>query len=100
MDRQQLLATAALLIDGSRDEDYGPAEANFRRIAQMWSAIFDHSFTQEDVALAMVLVKIARLSWDQSKPDSWIDIAGYAALGGEISGNKLEQRSRLSSKNV
>jgi hypothetical protein len=32
----------------------------------------------------MVGVKIARLVNDPSKADSWVDIAGYAALGSEM----------------
>jgi hypothetical protein len=32
----------------------------------------------------MVGLKLARLAEDISKDDSWVDIIGYAALGGEI----------------
>jgi hypothetical protein len=32
----------------------------------------------------MALVKIARLANSPDHMDSWIDIAGYAACGGEI----------------
>ncbi len=32
----------------------------------------------------MIALKLARLAEDINKDDSWIDIIGYAALGGEI----------------
>ena len=33
----------------------------------------------------MIGLKLARLAEDMHKDDSWVDIIGYAALGGEIS---------------
>ena len=37
----------------------------------------------------MVGVKTARLAEDINKDDSWIDIIGYTALGGEIINDKI-----------
>ena len=53
-------------------------------IANLWSEAFGRTFVAEDVAVAMMLVKIARLRHDYANADTWIDIAGYAACGGEI----------------
>ena len=39
--------------------------------------------TPEDVVLMMMLVKVARLT-HASTTDSWVDLCGYAALGGEF----------------
>ena len=39
--------------------------------------------TPEDAVACMIGVKIARLAEDINKDDSWIDVIGYAALGGE-----------------
>jgi hypothetical protein len=33
----------------------------------------------------MIGLKLARLTNDMKQDDTWVDIAGYAALGGEIS---------------
>ena len=44
-----------------------------------WSDI-----SPEEVVACMVGLKLARLAEDISKDDSWTDIIGYAALGGEI----------------
>ena len=40
--------------------------------------------TPVDVAMMLVLVKVAR-SIETPKDDSFVDIAGYAALAGEMS---------------
>ena len=43
-----------------------------------------HDVTPTDVANMMVLMKVARNASGVYKEDNWIDICGYAALGGEI----------------
>ena len=42
------------------------------------------TFTAHDVAAMMILLKVARLATSPDKWDNWVDIAGYAALGGEV----------------
>lgn len=69
---------------GDRANDYGDAKQSFSRIAEMWSAYKGVYFTHADVAAMMIMLKVSRLSNDPSKKDSWIDIAGYAALGGSM----------------
>jgi hypothetical protein len=49
-------------------------------------------FEAHDVAIMMALLKISRLSWEPTKKDSWVDLAGYAACGYEIITNKEEQK--------
>ena len=58
---------------------------NFKDIADGWSLILKTEVTREDVALCMAWVKMARLAKNPNHKDSWVDIAGYAGLGGEIS---------------
>jgi len=41
----------------------------------------------------MIWVKMARLAKTPSHQDSWIDIAGYAGLGGEI--GSMDSSSKL-----
>jgi hypothetical protein len=44
--------------------------------------------TTEDVAMAMVAVKVARYASKSGfQPDTWIDIAGYAGCGYEVGKN-------------
>ena len=37
-----------------------------------------------DVAAMLALLKIARIASGHGKSDNWVDLAGYAACGGEI----------------
>lgn len=82
--RVQALREAARIINGDRNKQYGGPEENFTRIAKIWSVIFEREFTPEEVAMAMVGVKLARfVSKAGFQPDTWIDIAGYAGCGYE-----------------
>jgi hypothetical protein len=83
--RQACLEEAARIVSGERDVQYGGPESNFNRIAQIWSVIFGIPVTSEDVAMAMVAVKVARYASKSGfQPDTWTDIAGYAACGFEV----------------
>lgn len=88
MKRTGILRTAELMVTGTREQDYGTPEENFGKIAALWNAAFGTSFNDQDVALAMILVKVARQSTGGGSTDTWVDIAGYAACGGEIHGNR------------
>jgi hypothetical protein len=81
--RSAILSEAKKCVCGDREEDYGSPESNFNRIAALWSAYFDKTFTAKDVAMAMSLMKIARIKAG-TKSDSYVDLAGYAACAGEI----------------
>lgn len=83
MKRKELLLKAADLIDGDRAAIYGDARENHERIAAMWSAILGQDLTADQVYMCMIALKLARLANTPDHEDSWIDIAGYAALGGE-----------------
>ena len=85
MTRKEILAEAEKCVCSDRNRQYGEPEDNFSNIANLWSAYLDTGIEVEDVAIMMCLFKIARLksSYYQSK-DSWIDLIGYAACGGEI----------------
>ena len=85
LERQQCLDEAGRIINGERDKQYGGPEENFDRIAKIWSVLFGIEVTKEDVAMAMVAVKVARYaSRSGFQGDTWTDIAGYAACGYEV----------------
>ena len=87
--RNACLVEAAQIISGDRDAQYGKPEDNFLRIAKIWSVILGVEITQEDVAMMMVGLKVARYANKNGfQDDTWIDIAGYAACGYEV-GEKL-----------
>lgn len=84
MKRADILNTANKIVNGERQEDYGSPEDNFTKIGVLWSTYLGVAITAEDVAAMMILLKTARISPGQTKIDNWVDIAGYAACGGEI----------------
>lgn len=89
MKRSEILEAAKKCVCGEREEQYGSPGNSFSAIAALWD---DYIFaakrkevfiTARDVALMMSLLKIAREATG-GKADNWIDLAGYAACGGEI----------------
>lgn len=104
MNRKEILDTACTFVNGNREQDYGSPEDNFGVIAQMWTAYLNRRINalvemptpvdklpqlveSKDVAAMLVLLKVARISSGHAKEDNWVDIAGYAACGGEIEAN-------------
>lgn len=82
--RGKILAHAAALVDGPRNADYGDPVENHERIAALWSEVLGIEVTAEQVALCLIQLKIARLVNSPRHADSWLDICGYGAIGGEI----------------
>ena len=56
----------------------------FSCIAKIWSSILRVEIKSWEVALMMAGLKIARAAYNPDHEDNWIDLAGYAACGGEI----------------
>jgi hypothetical protein len=84
MNRPEILDTAKSYVCQDRQASYDTPENNFTRIAQMWSAYKGVPFQPHDVAAMMALLKIARIASSPGKDDNWVDLAGYAACGGEV----------------
>ena len=89
MKRPEILKAAMRCVCGDREQDYGSPENNFQTIANLWidylAAKKDVLDIQpKDVAAMLALLKIARIASGNAKEDNWIDLAGYAACGGEI----------------
>ena len=59
---------------------------------------FNIYFSSRDVAAMMILLKIARAA-TSTKCDHWVDIAGYAACGGEIDGTPEEETATMYADN-
>lgn len=88
MDKNDILDKAKTIINGERQGTYGNAEDNFASIAAFWSTYLNTPIDSTDVANIMILMKVARNSSGVYKDDNYIDICGYAALGGEIAAGK------------
>lgn len=93
MTRLDTLKAAAECVCGSREEDYGSPEDNFAVIAALWTAYTGTDVAPKDVAMMMALLKIARAKAG-SKPDTYVDLAGYAACGAEISAREPERTAK------
>lgn len=96
MERSEILEAAKKCVCGDLEQDYGSPENNFQTIADLWAiylsvhCISNHSdvcIWPEDVAAMLALLKIARIASGHAKEDNWIDLAGYAACGGELETN-------------
>lgn len=97
VNRESILDAAKSCVCGDREQDYGSPENNFRTIASMWNSYLYGAGLMEkhdptvwkgikpyDVAAMLALLKIARIASGHAKADNWIDLAGYAACGGEL----------------
>ena len=84
MTRSEILHEAEKCVCGQREQDYGSPENNFGVIASFWTTYLCHEVTAKDVAMMMALLKIARIKTGTATEDSFVDLAGYAACGGEI----------------
>ena len=87
-ERARILSTAEKLINGDRAKAYGHPKENFGRIAALWNAQLgkklSEPLTAEDVAYALVQLKMSRLANTPGHEDSLVDVAGYIALAGEL----------------
>ena len=85
MERTELLEKAAEIINGERNQRYGSAQENFGYIAEFWSTYLKTSIKPHDVPWMLILMKAARAINDPNYIDNYVDTAGYAGLGGELS---------------
>lgn len=91
MTRAEVLKRAEVCVNGSREQDYGSPEQGFQTIAGLWRVYLRSigcagcdDIHPHDVAAMLALLKIARIASGHAKDDNWIDLAGYAACGGEL----------------
>lgn len=99
MKREEILDKAKECVCGQREQDYGKPEDNFQVIADLWNAYLrpdNFIITSKDVAVMMALMKIARIRSGTATDDCFVDLAGYAACGGEIS--SLDKKSQIIGK--
>jgi hypothetical protein len=84
-----ILEEAQEIIYGDREKTYGNPRKNLAAIASLWEMYLYHKglllenseeLRPEDVALMMMLLKVARMINDPTHRDSLVDLAGYAGL--------------------
>jgi hypothetical protein len=86
---ETILQEADRLVSTDRQADYGHPFDNCTDIAIGWRVIFCHGITAENVALAMVWLKICR-ELNAHKRDNLVDGAGYFKVADLI----IEERKR------
>lgn len=91
MKAEEIAAKAAKLVGGDRARSHGNIAEGFGKIAGLWSAYLGireepgAPLSAIDYANMMILLKIGRTqSGGDHNVDNFIDMAGYAACGGEV----------------
>ena len=84
MNRSEILDTAKQAVTVDRAATHGAAEQTFSAIAAVWSARLGQSLTPAQVAILLSDLKTCRAWGNPAHADNWVDLAGYAACGGEI----------------
>lgn len=111
MNRAEILAEAKKCVCGQREQDYGTPEDNFTTIGLLWSVYLRathpelakvlpiNGITAKDVAVMMSQLKVARIATGSS-PDSFVDLAGYAACAGEIATQQTDTKPVNNNENT
>jgi hypothetical protein len=81
---KEFLSEASRLVGVDREKDYGDKVDNHNNIARLWSAYLDVKIEAHDVAIMMALLKMARTKLGKVSKDTYIDMAAYSAIAGEI----------------
>jgi hypothetical protein len=77
-----VLRRAEELVAGARRDDYGPAEESFAALGELWGVLLHvEPLTGTQVAICLAALKLWRCTTSPGQFDSWVDLAGYAALG-------------------
>ena len=88
--RPEILDEAKRIVCGERESQYGSPENNFNIAAELFSAYLRGRYNIQitlnalDTSMLLALLKISRIAGGRIKADNFIDLAGYAACGGEI----------------
>lgn len=94
----KMLTDSAAAIE-ARQSKYGPPNKNFKCIAALWTAYLQGKYgelatiklDEADVAAMSGLIKVARLAETPDHEDSWVDMAGYAACGRQVTAKKVPE---------
>jgi len=93
MKTKDFLEEATKLASGQREIDYGDKTENHKNIAVLWSAYLGYTVTPHDVAILMCLLKVARTKLGAISKDTYMDMAAYSAIAGEIKFKEPKEES-------
>jgi hypothetical protein len=83
-------------ILNEREDEYGDAEENFKRIGIIWAGMLGlpNAIPAWEIALMMDALKTVRLISNPTHKDSWIDKMGYTAHGHAIADESSIKRCK------
>lgn len=85
--KKSIFEKAEDLINGDRQQSYGPALSMCKHIAEMWNAYLglygNLGISPEQVPYMMVLFKMARESY-KHKEDNLVDMLGYIGVADKV----------------
>lgn len=88
MTKDEILKKALELVTGDRAKTHGNIYDQFQHTADLWTAYLyntDRSTISAcDVAILNMLQKISRSCNGEINSDDYVDMAGYAAIAGEL----------------
>lgn len=84
LDRAAILDAARQAVTVDRAATHGAPENTFGKIAALWSPLLGIDLTPAQVCLMLAQLKVARAWGNPAHADNWVDLAGYAACGGEL----------------
>lgn len=84
LNRNDILDAAKDLVNGDRQSQYGDPAEMWTAIAEAWTAYLGTPVSPTDAICMMIAMKLQRIRRNPHHTDSWIDIAAYAGLGGEV----------------
>jgi hypothetical protein len=84
-----VIAEALRIVGGNRQTTHGDKLVNHRNIADLWNGYLGDRLggtiiDPHDVAVMMILLKVARTKHGALNRDDYVDIAGYAGVACEI----------------
>ena len=78
-----------------KDKKHGDKIINHGNIAKLWSWYMKKEVTAYDVAMMMLLLKLARTKTGRFNNDDLVDACGYAAIAAEIAADDTEDNLQL-----
>ena len=87
MNRSDILTAAKQAVTVDRAATHGKPEVTFGAIARVWSARLGVTITPAQVCIMLIDLKTCRAWGNPEHDDNWVDVAGYAACGGELAGD-------------
>lgn len=97
--RVSILQEGIALTAGERNKEYGDPAINLGCAGRM-KAVFRECLTREitpaeQEALDMVMTKLSRLATGAPKRDTYVDLATYAAIAGEVALTLIEAKPSI-----